>query len=55
LPQRECNALLSLKDNHEAFIGELRHSSMPEARKLAERITDPRTIVTVVEVLCEQP
>lgn len=54
-PQRECNALLSLKDNHEAFSGELRHSSMPGARKLAERITDPQTLVTVVEVLCEQP
>jgi hypothetical protein len=53
-PQSECNALLRLKDNHEAFIGEVRHSSMPEARKLAERITDPQTLVTVVEVLCEQ-
>ena len=53
--QSECNALLSLKDNPEALVGELKHSSMPAGKKLAERITDPGTLVSVVEVLCEQP
>jgi hypothetical protein len=51
--QSECTALLSLRGNEEAFVGELRASSLPGARQLVARIGSPQTLVTVVEALCE--
>jgi hypothetical protein len=51
--QSECTALLSLRGNDEAFVGELKASSLPGAQQLVARIRDPQTLVTVVEALCE--
>ncbi len=50
--QTDCQSLLSLKGNDRAFVGELKAAS-PTGARLVERVPDARTLVTVVEALCE--
>lgn len=50
--QTECEALLSLEDNNDAFLFTLARSSIPGAEQLVSRIDNPDTLRSVVEALC---
>jgi hypothetical protein len=55
-PVEQCDRLLALAERgeHQAFVGELKNSILPYSKEFAARITDLKTLQTIVEILCRR-
>lgn len=49
----ECGELLALyRKDPQMFVGMLKNSSLPRAEQFVSRVRDPKTLQTIVEILC---